>query len=113
MDCLFCKIVNKEIPASIVYEDNRVLAFNDINPQAPTHILVIPKKHVAGVAQLAAADESLVGYLFTVLQKLARDMGIEQSGYRIVANNGRDAGQAVGHLHFHLLGGRALAWPPG
>lgn len=113
MGCLFCKIINKEVPASIVYEDDQVLAFSDINPQAPTHILTIPKKHIAGVAELTTGDEGIVGYLYSIMKKIAKDQGLEQTGYRIVANNGRDAGQAVEHLHFHLLGGRALAWPPG
>lgn len=105
MDCLFCKIINKEIPASIVYEDDDVLAFNDIAPKAPVHILVIPKKHTIGISQ---TDK-----LFSILQKLAKEKGIEGSGYRVVVNQGKDAGQAVDHLHFHLLGGRPLHWPPG
>jgi len=111
MGCLFCKIINKEIPASIVYEDDKVLAFNDINPQAPVHILVIPKKHVDTVDELA--DMSVVSDLFAVMKKLAAEQGVDKSGYRIVVNHGRDAGQAVPHLHFHLLGGRGLHWPPG
>lgn len=111
MNCIFCKIINKEIPAAIVYEDDKVLAFNDIAPQAPVHILVIPKKHVDTVDQLA--DMSVVSDLFAVMKKLAAEQGIDKSGYRIVINHGKDAGQAVPHLHFHLLGGRRLAWPPG
>ncbi len=109
--CIFCKIVNKEIPASIVYEDEKVLVFNDINPQAPLHMLAIPKEHVSGIAEIK--DASIVGYLFEIMNKLARENGLTESGYRIVVNNGRDAGQAVDHLHFHLLGGRPMQWPPG
>ncbi|MFH1542729.1 MAG: histidine triad nucleotide-binding protein [bacterium] len=109
--CIFCKIINKEIPADLVYEDEEVLAFNDIAPQAPVHILVIPKNHVAGVASVA--DVAGVAKLFSVMQKLAIEKGIEASGYRIVVNQGKEGGQAVDHLHFHLLGGRQMQWPPG
>ncbi len=111
MDCIFCKIVKKEIPASIVYEDDKVLAFNDISPQAPVHILVIPKVHVQGIAELT--DMGTVKDLFAVMKKIAVEKGIDQTGYRIVVNHGKNAGQAVPHLHFHLLGGRPLKWPPG
>ncbi len=111
MDCIFCKIIKKDIPASVVYEDDKMLAFNDIAPQAPVHILVIPKQHVDSVDQLA--DMSVVADLFSVMKKLAAEKGIDKSGYRIVVNHGHDAGQAVPHLHFHLLGGRRLNWPPG
>jgi histidine triad (HIT) family protein len=109
--CLFCKIINKEIPASIVYEDDKVLAFNDIAPQAPVHILFIPKQHVSSVSELE--DMSIMKDLFAVMKKIAVEQGIDQSGYRIVVNHGKDAGQAVNHLHFHLLGGRPFKWPPG
>jgi histidine triad (HIT) family protein len=111
MSCLFCKIINKEIPSSLVYEDDKVLAFNDISPKAPVHILVIPKQHVTSVSELE--DISVVSDLFAAMKKIAKDKGIEESGYRIVVNHGADAGQAVPHLHFHLLGGRPLSWPPG
>ena len=111
MDCLFCRIANKQIPSSVVHEDNEVMAFNDIAPQAPVHVLVIPKKHVASVDELEGMG--VVKDLFAVMKKIAREKGIDRSGYRIVVNHGRDAGQAVPHLHFHLLGGRSLAWPPG
>ena len=111
MDCLFCKIIKKQIPASLVYEDDKVLAFNDINPQAPVHILVIPQQHVTTIAELD--DMSVVKELFAVMKKLAVEKGIDKSGYRIVVNHGKDSGQAVPHLHFHLLGGRQLHWPPG
>jgi histidine triad (HIT) family protein len=111
VSCLFCRIVAKEITASIVYEDDQILAFNDVNPQAPVHILVIPKQHVGSIADEAAAK--LTARLFSVMRTIAQEKGIEQSGYRIVVNHGKDSGQAVPHLHFHLLGGRPLLWPPG
>jgi histidine triad (HIT) family protein len=110
-DCIFCKIIAKQIPSSIVYEDDKVLAFNDIAPQAPVHILVIPKKHVDTVDELE--DMSVVSDLFSVMKKIAAEKGIDKTGYRIVINHGKEAGQAVPHLHFHLLGGRKLGWPPG
>jgi len=109
--CLFCKIVKKEIPADIVFEDDDVLAFNDIAPQAPIHILAIPKQHVASIADLE--DMGIAAKLLSVLKKLAKEKGLSDSGYRIVVNHGRDGGQAVAHLHFHLLGGRQMTWPPG
>ncbi|MEE8638629.1 MAG: histidine triad nucleotide-binding protein [Candidatus Margulisiibacteriota bacterium] len=111
MDCIFCKIIKKEIPSSIIYEDDKVLAFNDISPQAPVHIIVIPKKHVASVAELD--DMGVVRDLFSMMKVIAEEKGIAKTGYRIVVNHGKDAGQAVPHLHFHLLGGRPLKWPPG
>jgi histidine triad (HIT) family protein len=109
--CIFCRIIAKQIPASVVYEDDQVLAFNDLSPQAPVHILVIPKQHVETVDQLQ--DMSVLGELFSAIKKLAKEKGLDKSGYRVVVNHGADAGQAVPHLHFHLLGGRALHWPPG
>ena len=111
MDCIFCKIVKKQIPSSIVYEDDEVVAFNDIAPQAPVHIIVIPKTHVATVAELD--DMDVVRDLYSVMKKIAQEKGVDKTGYRIVVNHGKDAGQAVPHLHFHLLGGRPLKWPPG
>lgn len=111
MDCIFCKIIKKEIPSSIVYEDDKVLAFNDISPQAPVHIIVIPKTHVTTVAELD--DMDVVRDLYSVMKKIAQEKGVDKTGYRIVVNHGKDAGQAVPHLHFHLLGGRPLKWPPG
>lgn len=111
MDCLFCKIIKKEIPSAIVYEDDNVLAFNDINPQAPTHILVIPKEHAEGIADFD--DAPVLAWIFDVMKKLAIEHGLDKTGYRIVVNHGQDAGQAVPHLHFHLLGGRKMTWPPG
>jgi len=109
---IFKKIIDREIPADIVYEDDLCLAFNDINPQAPTHVIVIPKKEIPTVDDVAEADESLVGHLFVVIGKIAAQLGLG-GGYRVVANCGRDAGQEVMHLHLHLLGGRPLSWPPG
>ncbi len=111
MSCIFCKIINKEIPADIVYEDDDILAFNDIAPQAPTHILAIPKQHIDSLADLK--DMGIAGKLLSVLKKLAKEKGFNESGYRIVINHGRHGGQAVAHLHFHLLGGRQMSWPPG
>lgn len=107
-DCIFCKIVAGEIPATKVYEDEHVVAFNDINPQAPVHVLFIPKKHVASVAELGPEDFSSVGHLFSAVQQVAREKGVDQSGYRVLTNSGKDAGQVVFHLHFHLLGGKPL-----
>jgi histidine triad (HIT) family protein len=112
-DCLFCKIVEKAIPAKIVYEDDRTLAFDDINPQAPVHTLVIPKTHVAAVWDCRDRDRSLLAELVIACINVAKQKGLADSGYRIVTNTGRDAGQTVFHLHFHVLGGRHLAWPPG
>jgi histidine triad (HIT) family protein len=112
-NCLFCKIVAKEIPASIVYEDDRVLAFNDINPQAPTHVLVVPKRHIATLNDLTAGDDQIVGELTRRAATIAKDRGHDAAGYRTVFNTNRDAGQTVFHIHLHLLGGRGFAWPPG
>jgi len=112
-DCLFCKIIAKEIPSKTVYEDEQAVAFEDINPQAPTHILVLPRKHIASLNEVTAAEATLVGHLHLVAAKLARERGIADSGYRTVLNNGRGAGQSVFHLHLHLLGGRGMRWPPG
>ena len=109
---IFGKIIDREIPAKIVYEDDLCLAFEDINPQAPVHLIVIPKKEIASVDEIADADASLVGHLFVVMGKIAAELGLTD-GYRIVTNCGRDAGQEVMHLHFHLLAGRRLNWPPG
>ena len=113
MDCLFCKIINKEIPSDIVYEDEDVLAFNDIDPKAPVHVLVIPKKHIASLNELTEADSALLMKMMRVIQKIAQDKNIAQSGYRVVNNCGEQGGQTVGHLHFHLLGGREMLWPAG
>ncbi len=109
---IFQKIVDREIPARIAYEDDLCLAFHDISPQAPIHVLVVPKKLIPNVAALTSADEPLVGHMYSVMRKLAVELGLA-NGYRIVANCGPDGGQSVDHLHFHLLGGRAMSWPPG
>jgi len=113
MSCLFCKIVRREVPASIVYEDDRVLAFNDINPQAPTHVLVIPKRHIETLNDLTPDDDQIVGELSRRAAAIAAERGIAASGYRVVFNTNRDAGQTVSHIHLHLLGGRSMEWPPG
>lgn len=112
-NCLFCKIAEGQIPAKIVYQDEDVVAFEDINPQAPHHILLIPRRHIASMSELTAGDSQLLGMLFVVAAKLAHKLGIDETGYRFVTNVGPDAGQAVFHLHFHLLGGRKFGWPPG
>ncbi|HET8776553.1 MAG TPA: histidine triad nucleotide-binding protein [Candidatus Limnocylindria bacterium] len=111
-DCLFCRIVAGEIPSDRVHEDDDVIAFRDINPQAPTHILVIPRRHIADAHALMAADGPILARLFAVTSRLADQAGLT-NGYRIVTNVGPDAGQSVFHLHFHLLGGRPMGWPPG
>lgn len=112
-DCLFCSIAAGDIPATLVHQDDAVVAFRDINPQAPTHILVIPREHIASAAELTAAQDPLWARLLHVSQQLAVSEGIAQTGYRIVTNVGRDGGQTVNHLHLHLLGGRPMTWPPG
>ena len=107
-DCIFCKIINKEIPSNIVYEDEEILAFRDINPVAPVHILVIPKKHIESVIELKEEDEKVVGKIYTVINKISKQENIDKKGFRIVVNCGEDGGQEVKHLHFHLLGGKKL-----
>jgi histidine triad (HIT) family protein len=112
-DCLFCKIINREIPASIVYEDERVMAFNDIDPQGPTHVLVVPKVHIATLNDLQPGDDAIVGEVVRRAAAIAKERGIDASGFRTVFNTNRDALQSVFHIHLHLIGGRGLAWPPG
>jgi histidine triad (HIT) family protein len=112
-DCLFCKIINREIPASIVYEDDRVLAFNDINPQASTHVLVVPKQHIHSLNELAPEHDAIVGEVVRRAAAIAQERGISAGGFRTVFNTNRDAGQTVFHIHLHLIGGRSLGWPPG
>ena len=107
-DCIFCKIVNKEIPSTIVYEDENVLAFNDINPVTPVHILVIPKKHIESLAEIKEEDEKLIGKIHTTIKKIANQVGILDKGFRVIVNCGEDGGQEVKHLHFHILGGKKL-----
>lgn len=113
MSCLFCKIIAGEIPASKVYEDADLLAFNDINPQAPMHVLVVPKRHIATLNDLGAAEDGLVGAMVRRAAAIAKDRGFEGSGYRTVFNCNAHAGQTVFHVHLHVVGGRAMAWPPG
>ena len=112
MDCLFCKVAAGEIPAQKFYEDADALAFADIHPQAPVHVLLIPRKHIASLAHLTAEDEHLLGHLHAVAKKIAEEKGLTK-GFRTVMNTGDDGGQTVAHLHLHLLGGRAMHWPPG
>jgi histidine triad (HIT) family protein len=111
-DCLFCRIVAGEIPSEQIFADDAVVAFRDINPRAPTHVLVVPRRHVADAHALTDADGDLLARLFAATRRIADDAGLEH-GYRIVTNVGPDAGQSVFHLHFHLLGGRSMSWPPG
>jgi histidine triad (HIT) family protein len=111
-DTIFGKIIRREIPANIVYEDDRVLAFTDVNPQAPTHILLIPKKAIAKLDDATDEDQALLGHLLLIVKKVAAQAGLSK-GYRVVINNGEDGGQTVYHLHLHILGDRALQWPPG
>ncbi len=110
---LFEKIVARQIPAKIEYEDDLVLAFRDIHPQAPTHILIVPKKPIARIDEATAEDQVVLGHLLLKAAQIARQIGLEATGYRLVINNGRDGGESVPHLHVHLLGGRGMAWPPG
>lgn len=112
-DCLFCRIVKKEIPGRIVHEDHLILAFEDVNPQAPVHILVIPKRHIQSLAQVTETDQGLLGSLLLVVTNLAKSKNLAQEGYRTVLNSGPNGGQTVDHLHIHLLGGRPMTWPPG
>jgi histidine triad (HIT) family protein len=111
-DTIFTKIIKKEISADILFEDDRVLAFNDINPQAPIHFLVIPKKPIATINDIASDDEAVVGYMHRIAAKIAVDLGIAQQGYRTVMNCNQDGGQTVYHIHLHVLGGKPLGWPP-
>lgn len=112
-DCIFCKIINGEIPCNKVYEDDKVLAFKDINPEAPIHVLLIPKIHIASINDLNHQDSHLISHIFLTIQNIAKELGIDESGYRVVTNTGKDGGQTVNHMHFHLLAGRTLNWPPG
>jgi histidine triad (HIT) family protein len=112
MSTIFSKIINREIPADIIYEDEQVLAFEDINPQAPVHILVIPKKPITRLSECESEDHAILGHLLLTVKRVAEKAGLAK-GYRVVTNNGEDGGQTVDHLHFHILGGRSLKWPPG
>ncbi len=112
-DCVFCRIVARESPATIVHEDGEIVAFRDIHPQAPVHILIVPRRHVSSLAEAGEADEALLGRMLLVTREIAAREGIEARGYRVVVNTGRGGGQTVFHLHVHLLGGRSMHWPPG
>jgi len=112
-NCIFCKIIRGEIPSKKVFEDDQLLVIEDITPQAPLHLLLIPRKHFVNCLDLAEQDESLVGHVFSKAGEIARQKGVQESGFRIVQNNGAGAGQSVFHIHFHLLAGREFAWPPG
>lgn len=112
-DCLFCRIVDGSVPSEKVYEDDMVLAFRDIDPQAPTHVLIVPKKHMASVMEAGGDNAPYVEAMLAAARRLASEAGLDGSGFRLVMNTGRDGGQTVDHLHIHLLGGRALGWPPG
>ncbi|MCP4598117.1 histidine triad nucleotide-binding protein [Neptuniibacter sp.] len=112
MDCLFCKIINKEIPADIIYEDDHVIAFNDINPQAPTHALIIPRKHISTLNDIKDEDTALVGHMIQTAGKIAKQLGFDETGYRTVFNCNEHGGQTVYHIHLHILGGKPLGWPP-
>ena len=111
-DCVFCKIAEKEIPSNIVYEDDQIICFHDLEPQAPVHVLIIPKKHIASMDDVSADDQQLMGYIMTKVKEIAKTLGPE-NGYRLVNNCGEDGFQTVKHLHFHLLGKRKMTWPPG
>jgi histidine triad (HIT) family protein len=112
-DCLFCRIATREIPASIVYEDDHLLAFNDIDPQAATHVLIVPKRHIASLNDLQPGDDQIVGEIVRRAAAIAKERGIAERGFRTVFNTNREAGQTVFHIHLHLLGGRSMGWPPG
>ncbi len=112
-DCIFCKIINKEIPASIVFEDEKMIAFNDINPQAPIHILLIPREHFASLNDIPEEKKNILSHLLLKARQISQEKGIAEKGYRIVLNTEKDSGQEVFHIHFHLLGGRRMHWPPG
>lgn len=112
-DCLFCKILDGEIPADVVYESDTAIAFRDINPQAPTHVVIIPRKHIATINDIEEEDHAIVGSLYSAAREIARDEGYAESGYRAVMNCNEDAGQTVFHIHLHLLAGRPMGWPPG
>ena len=112
-ECIFCKIIKKQIPCDIVYEDDKVIGFKDISPEAPVHVIIIPKQHISDLNCLQQDESEIIGHIFIVAKQIAKTLGIAEDGYRIVNNCGKQGGQTVQHLHFHLLGGRMLKWPPG
>jgi histidine triad (HIT) family protein len=113
MDCIFCKIVDGQIPSRMVFEDERIVAFEDVSPQAPVHVLIVPRKHISTSLDISDDDNELIGYMFQAAARVARDRGIAERGYRMVMNCNAEAGQTVFHIHLHVLGGRAMGWPPG
>ncbi|UCG77967.1 MAG: histidine triad nucleotide-binding protein [Nitrospirota bacterium] len=113
MDCIFCKIVDGQIPAKIVYEDDKAIAFEDVNPQAPVHVLIIPRKHISTILDIEEEDKGLIGHMYSVGNEIAKRKNIDSRGFRSVMNCNEDGGQAVFHLHLHILGGRSMQWPPG
>lgn len=112
-DCLFCKIIAGQIPSEKVYEDEQMLAFRDIDPQAPQHIVIVPKRHIASANEITESNSGVIAHIFSVIPRITQQLGIDAGGYRIVNNCGKDGGQTVNHLHFHLMGGRAFTWPAG
>lgn len=113
MDCIFCKIANGEIPSNKAYEDDSILAFHDLDPQAPKHVLIIPKTHIASANEITPENSAVIAHIFEKAHEIAKSLDMDESGYRIVNNCGEDGGQTVKHLHFHVLGGRSMKWPPG
>lgn len=113
MDCIFCKIANKEIKSTFIYEDEEIVIFKDANPVAPIHLLAIPKKHISSIMEIGELEDSISARILKIISKVAKDMNIDEDGFRIVSNTGDGAGQSVKHLHFHILGGRKFNWPPG
>lgn len=112
-DCLFCKIINREIESDIVYENEHILVFKDINPAAPVHLLVVPKKHISSIMEIDKLKDSEINEIMETIKKIAADLGLDKKGFRVVTNTGPDGGQSVDHLHFHILGQRRFEWPPG
>jgi histidine triad (HIT) family protein len=113
MDCIFCKIANKEMNSKIIRDDEEVIAFHDIHPQAPVHALVVPKKHISRITEMNESDQRLIGKMIYVGKEVAQELGVSDSGFRLVLNNGPDANQTVHHIHLHVIGGRRMGWPPG
>jgi histidine triad (HIT) family protein len=113
LDCIFCKIANKEIKSSFIYEDDDIVVFKDANPAAPVHLLAIPKKHISSILEIGELEDSISARILKIISKVAKDTNIDEKGFRIVSNTGTGAGQSVAHLHFHILGGRKFDWPPG
>lgn len=112
-ECIFCKIIKGEIPSEKVYEDDMVISFKDIEPAAPLHVLIIPKKHISNLNEITEEDSKIISHIYIVAKQIAKDLGVDKTGYRVVTNCGDNGGQTVNHIHFHLLGGRSLQWPPG